>query len=353
MRGMRDKFWQIALFLISVSVMATGVFFYVKKEDSAMDEDTIEVAHNTPGIPASPVNQASIGEVDDDDDDQDDPAPVRTAAPRVVGAVLPVPLHGTPSSSRMPEKMTEISHLHHRNPVRALEDAESRRLAAIHRVHESTPLGGEQPVELAPEPIMAPTPVAEVRPCKYLEYAAHGVPSEKVVEGEWREMIDTFHDAKTGLLDWLKERKIYMDEKTFNFMEARVRNARLLRPPYTDQPDLNWRGIGTLGKGPDGDPLVRIGSGFMTLFRKQPEQVRLELSRLLAQGWAPCEMVGAGIESPWHPLLKCLELDDSRACAVPGLDEAGWAVSTIVATTVSQLSCKLPALDQKGGCLLK
>ena len=133
-------------------------------------------------------------------------------------------------------------------------------------------------------------------------------------------------------------------------MEKHIQEVKLQRPPVADEPDLAWRGVAVLGKDLDGEPMIRMGNGFLKLLVREPERGKFELARLAAQTWAPCEFQSGDQKAqsamPWGALVKCLGVQEPNACGPGTYSEAGWAVSTVLAYKVANPGCKIPALAE-------
>lgn len=197
--------------------------------------------------------------------------------------------------------------------------------------------GREGPVDLLP---FSGKPA-----CSPVEYAGAGPDHTKLSRQDWARTLKVFYGAKGRLLKWLDLNRMNLGEDTADVLEAQLRKVAIEMPPPQAEPDLGWRGIATLGieKGA-GDPLVRMGSGFVTLIRKHPERARYELARVLAQAWAPCALQEQGEREAWTPLLGCMGIpNDESSCLIGSYSEAGWAVGSVLATWVEPADCVAPA----------
>jgi hypothetical protein len=186
--------------------------------------------------------------------------------------------------------------------------------------------------------------------CSSFELRGDGMSETHFSNEEWTKVMDLFHESKTDLQAWLVTHKSEFPGGLSNWMSQQVENAKIQRPPVSDEPDLSWRGIGVLahnGSGTDSTPLIRIGGGFVKMVVTQPKRARFELSRLIAQSWNPCDLP-TGAMATWEPLLKCMgvkpaDWDSTKSCAAGSESEAGWAVASAVAATASPPGCTLPA----------
>lgn len=186
--------------------------------------------------------------------------------------------------------------------------------------------------------------------CGQLEYRGDGPTSTKVTKGEWITVMDQFHAAKHDLLAWLEKRRHDLPEATALAMERQIRTLKIQRPPVSDEPDLAWRGIGVHTQNAEGEPIVKLGGGFVRLATKHPARARFEMARLVAQGWAPCELQRvSNTDATWSPLLKCLGVTELQSCGQGTYSEGGWAVSTTLAAAVSPPGCQIPAFKSPDG----
>jgi hypothetical protein len=180
--------------------------------------------------------------------------------------------------------------------------------------------------------------------CLPIEYRGDGPQATKVTRGEWNAVMDQFHGAKHAILSMIEKRHHDMPEATAQALEHQVRNLKIQRPPASDEPDLAWRGIGVYAQSIDGEPMIKIGGGFVHLVTKHPARARFEMTRLVAQSLAPCELkrIGAA-EGTWNPLLRCMNMTDTQSCAQGTYSESGWAVSTTLAAAVAAPGCQVSA----------
>jgi hypothetical protein len=210
-------------------------------------------------------------------------------------------------------------------------------------------IGEEKPamVEKEGAPTVASAPKEESKDsgsCGSVEIRGDGPTLTKVTPEEWAIVMTQFHGVKKELLTWLNKNKAKFPPKTFELMAKQIESVKMQRPPAPEDPDLAFRGVAVLGKDYEGNPMVRMGNGFMKLLVRNPERGKFELARVAAQSWAPCEVAAKEGGTPWAPLLKCLGVEEPNACGAGSYSEAGWAVSTVLAYKVANPGCAIPAL---------
>jgi hypothetical protein len=181
--------------------------------------------------------------------------------------------------------------------------------------------------------------------CASLEYPGDGPERTKITKEQWARTMEKFHRAKKDLLAWLTKNKNKISDNTAGLMETQIRDLKIQRPVAMEEPDIAWRGIGAWTLDEYGLPLIRVGSGLVKLVEKEPARARFEITRLVAQAWAPCELVRIKAKTPWDPVLDCLGARDKEACALGGYSEEGWALSSALAVAVASPGCALPALE--------
>jgi hypothetical protein len=191
--------------------------------------------------------------------------------------------------------------------------------------------------------------------CNSIEFRGDGFQRTHVTPEDWKQVMKQFHFAKRRLQSWLDKHPKKMTEKTLVFMRSQLEQMKILRPPTLDEPDLSWRGIGVWTLGEKNIPSLRLNSGFIKLIHQYPQRAQFEMTRLVAQSWAPCELQRAGVESPWNSLLKCLDVSEEQACAAGSYSEGGWAISSVLAASISPPGCELPVFShsKRGECLAK
>ncbi len=178
--------------------------------------------------------------------------------------------------------------------------------------------------------------------CAAIEFAGEGPKMTRVTKDEWAKVMSQFHQAKGALVAWIDKHRSELPEKTAQIMEKQARGIKIQRPPSIEEPDLAWRGIGVYSQTQEGEPLIRLGGGFVKLAHKNPTRAKFEITRLVAQAWSPCELQRLGASGTWSPLLQCLKITEAQSCAPGSYSEGGWAVSSTVATSIAGPGCDIP-----------
>jgi hypothetical protein len=180
--------------------------------------------------------------------------------------------------------------------------------------------------------------------CSSVEYPGKG----KFAPGDRGVLSRALTGAKEDLIAWVERHRIKFPTSTYETLMGQIRSLRLGEPSVAEDPDLAVRGIGVWTRDSKG-PVVRLGPGFLILMKKDPERARFELIRLAAQGWAPCELTRLGAPGPWSAYLRCMGIQESeKGCGIGDYSEAGWAVSSAVASVLvkpGRLGCTLPAFS--------
>ncbi|MFN7685443.1 MAG: hypothetical protein ACK5QT_08545 [Oligoflexia bacterium] len=198
--------------------------------------------------------------------------------------------------------------------------------------------------------------------CSSLEIFGAGPEQVDVDLMIWSQFMSDYHLAKANLLQWVSANKTLFSDNLAAEMEREIRSTRVMRPQNQIEPDLSWRGIAawtrpqSTSPSSEGRPaLIHVSSGFLELFKKNRARARFEMARLLAQGVSPCELQAAKQAKPWKDFFACLNLTDELAKCTPGaVAEATWAVSSAVASLVSQPGCAVPAFhDEKARACLQ
>jgi hypothetical protein len=178
--------------------------------------------------------------------------------------------------------------------------------------------------------------------CTSVEYPSDG----RVTTADHQAFQRLLSGAKDVLMGWIQHHKAKFPATTYEALRNQIRSLRLGEPGPSQDPDITHRGIGVWTKDKSG-PIVRVGPGFATLLKKNPERARFEMIRLAAQGWSPCELQKLGAAEPWSAYLRCMGIPDSETgCGAGDYSEAGWAVSSAVASVLakpSKMGCTLPA----------
>jgi len=204
------------------------------------------------------------------------------------------------------------------------------------------------------------TAAATDKTCSAIEYAGSGPDSLRVDSSVWNRFMADYHRAKDDLVDWLHRNAESFPKAQMARMELEIRETRVMRPQAQVEPDLAWRGIaawtrpraGTIVEN-ERPALIHVSDGFLKLYQKDRARARFEITRVLAQAWAPCEM-GAGKFAAWDGLMQCLGVSaEQMGCTAGKVSEGAWAASTVVAALVSPPSCEIPAFqgDKYQACL--
>ena len=189
--------------------------------------------------------------------------------------------------------------------------------------------------------------------CGSIEYRGDGMKGTRISDAEWAKVMSQFHDVKAGVLSWFDRHHKGFAEKSIQLMQEQLHSVKLDKPPIADEPDLSWRGVGVFTYSTSGAPEIHIGDGFVKLALKQPARSKFEFARLLLQSVAPCEMIKLGADPSWDPLLKCLGINEAQACSAGTYSEAGWAISSGLASVISPPGCSIPAFKGSAVACLK
>jgi len=238
----------------------------------------------------------------------------------------------------------------------ALKNSESKRSSIQQRTMEALPdpstfqlVVGTEDASRAP----ASGAANEPRTCSAIEYAGSGPDELKVHPLVWDKFLADYMDAKEQLISWLKSNADSFPKTQLAKMEVEIRETRVMRPQVAVEPDLTWRGIAAwthpkTGSVIEGErpAVIHVSDGFLKLYQKNRERARFEMTRVLAQAWAPCEM-GAGHHwGAWNGLMECLGFSAQQMKCSPGVvSEGTWAASTAVATLVAPPGCEVPAFQ--------
>lgn len=188
--------------------------------------------------------------------------------------------------------------------------------------------------------------------CGSLEIPGRGPASAGVKAQQWSKFMAVYHDLKADYLAWIAKRQEEMSPAAIAVLTERMKELRVQRPPTREEPDMAWRGIVAWTTDSMGEPMLRVGDGFMALLEKEPARARFELARAMAQAWSPCELERLKAQALWKPLAGCLGID-TGSCGQGTFSEAGWAVSSALAMQVAQPGCTLPAFadEDAGRCV--
>jgi hypothetical protein len=177
--------------------------------------------------------------------------------------------------------------------------------------------------------------------CQKFEFRGEGYKGTAISTQDWAKVMKQFHRSKRLLNSWLDQSSSRYSKQTVQFMRNKVKKMRVVRPPYIEDPDLAWRGIGVVLKSEKGQHFLRLGTGFVRMILQEPNRALCEMTRMVAQVWAPFEFESSKIETPWGSLLKCFDISDQDANL-----EKGWAVSSSLAAVLSPPDCTLPVFKE-------
>lgn len=182
---------------------------------------------------------------------------------------------------------------------------------------------------------------------------------------DWTQVMNRFHEVKEDLRNWLGRHRKMFGPETYAAMAKELDGLLLQRPPADDMPDLSWRGIGVWTRTtPTSPAMIKLGGGLIHTILDHPARGKFELARLAAQTWVPCELQSFAernrgpasvlgslshvLDNPWSRLTGCLGAEDQAACAPGSYSEAGWAVSSAIASMTENPGCTLPAFKTAG-----
>jgi len=186
--------------------------------------------------------------------------------------------------------------------------------------------------------------------CSSAEFRGQGVGDSPLSPHVWGQIKPLYDRAKKDLLAWLKSQASGMDPGTHSKLSSLLEGVKIYRPGTGESSELAWRGIGVFTYDAKNRATIRLGGGFVPLALHHPKRAKFELTRLLAQAWAPCELKRAGVEgNPFGPTLSCLDVSDANACAEGSLSESGWAVSSALAFQLNPPGCKISGFDDAKG----
>jgi hypothetical protein len=169
----------------------------------------------------------------------------------------------------------------------------------------------------------------------------------------WDALKKSYWGIKADLEKFLVKHQLEIPQETWKQMRSSLKDLTIHKPSIELEADLAWRGIPVLTRDGEGKPMVRLGAGFMKLFREKPQRAKFELARVMAQVWSPCELSSHHADPVWTGLLKCMKLEGAEGCGQGQYSEAGWAVSTAVAQQVAAPGCTIPAFADASGKELK
>lgn len=321
MRRMREFSRQFALLALSTSIIALIAGVVIKKRSPHLLEMISQF-----GKPALEKNHV--------------PDPIVKTAP-VAAVKLPEPAPSETMTLKLSIPLTEKS------------PQPKASLMAVRPQGLMKPETHDAVVPLIPESLQKVLPTETV--CARVEYPGNGFQKTKVSREEWKVVTDQFHEAKRLLQTWAVKNKGTFTEKTQALMETQLQDLKIAQPPSLEEPDLSWRGIGVWVLDDLGAPTLRLSGGFVKLAMQDSKRSLFEMTRLVAQSWAPCELKRVGADAPWNSLLKCLDSLQEQACGAGTYSEGGWAVSSSLAFELSPPGCVLPIFKnpEKKQCFQK
>ncbi len=205
----------------------------------------------------------------------------------------------------------------------------------------------ESPHESPSQPVVEKTAPEPCEPMR--ESAGDGSAQLKVSAGQWKKVMKEFHTAKHELSSWLGRVGTKHPPENISALQAKIEAIRLQRPPISSYPDLLWRGIALYTDDPQEGNVIRLGNGMAASIQKSPKKLRFELTRLLAQAWAPCELqkdprLSSWAAAFWEPAMHCLGLS-AMECKGGEYAESTWAISSALASRLSPQACSIAALN--------
>jgi hypothetical protein len=189
--------------------------------------------------------------------------------------------------------------------------------------------------------------------CGSFEYFGAGLKHPAPTAADWDALKKSYWGIKADLEKFLVKHQLEIPQETWKQMRSSLKDLTIHKPSIELEADLAWRGIPVLTRDGEGKPMVRLGAGFMKLFREKPQRAKFELARVMAQVWSPCELSSHHADPVWTGLLKCMKLEGAEGCGQGQYSEAGWAVSTAVAQQVAAPGCTIPAFADASGKELK
>lgn len=330
MRRMRDFQWRYILFPLLVGTSAIGVFLWTRETD--------DITHAPPKVPVTVSKEAHVAE------------PEKTSEPSSLHSKEVVQEEAVKENAdvtnRVPSSEIAVETPEvppQKSDLKDLAQKATSKVASI--PDENSPIGNK----LSEKSV---SPEKNVQACAALEYSGDSPELLVLNTKEWSLVMKEFHWAKAELVRWLNQNGKHLPQTTLSPMIAMVKNMRIQRPPAPDEPDLSWRGIGVLTQDESGAPLIRVGAGFLSLIKRNPERARFEMVRLVAQTWSPCELKTVGMPfTPWKGFLSCLGFEEFASCQAGSYSEPGWAVSSALANTIANPKCEIPAFQNSSAQL--
>ena len=183
--------------------------------------------------------------------------------------------------------------------------------------------------------------------CEAFEFLTSNPKTAAPTDAEWSPVLQMYRRAKANLTLLAESMESELTPEVLIALKERLQAVRIYRPPVAEEPDLAYRGIGVSTRDGQGNPIIRLGPGFVELHQKHPERARFEMSRLLAQAWAPCEFTSPAKTPAFASVLKCLGFDQNFGCGPKNFSDAGWALSTVLANRIAPPGCMIPGLKSE------
>ena len=197
---------------------------------------------------------------------------------------------------------------------------------------------------IASEPVITSvsTYLQTAHECAAVEIPGRGPAQALVSKAEWDEFMKLFRGIKEQYAAWLGARVTRKNSKSMGWMIEQMGALKVQRPPTVGEPDLAWRGVAILSNEPSGEPIIRVGDGFLVYLKQSPARAKFELARAMAQVWAPCTLSHEKKSMDWK-LAGITELKQDD-CEAPGVSDSAWATSSAMAVQIADPGCSIPGL---------
>ena len=306
----REQHWQSLLFIVSVLIFSTGVYFYLKNRHTRGMQ---HVTSLPPPVAAPPERQIT----------SEDP-------PRMKEEASTAPEEGGDDLAKK-----ETSSEHETDRMSA-DQPENERLVKtqLHVLKHASArlkdhfLGGDDSKQVCEsiDAFVEPDPIF-------------------VTKKDWEAVVKEFRASKKRLLIWLEANENKIPHETAELMEFRIKSLRIYGAPWKKEPNLRWSKIGFWMVDADGSPSIAVSPGFVEFAKMNPKRAKFEMTRWVTQTWSPCELERLGGAPIWKDLLTCLG-QKSDLCGTEGYSESGWAISTVLGSHISPPGCQIPALEE-------
>ena len=305
----REQHWQSLLFILSVLVFSTGVYFYLK------NRHTRGIQHTAALPPPALAVQDRQPNSDDQPKDHEEPQ-----------ASLTEHEH---------EKEQELNDLKKEISAEDSVEKPAEKPVKLHpKIHKHALAQQKKPylIDNAPDDCESTDLFLEPDPIF-------------VSKKDWEAVVKEFRDSKRRLLIWLEMNEAKVPRETAELMEFKIKSLKIFGAPWKKEPNLRWGRAGFFMVEKDGSPSLVVSPGFVELAKKDPKRSKFEMTRMVAQTWSPCELERLGGAPIWKELLDCMGLK-SDICSTEGYSESGWAVSTVLGDRISPPGCRVPALQE-------